>query len=64
MFGFFILCLPVLSISLWVRFEHATFRSRRGPPIMWWSTVEIEGIQLQYHTHIYKYLIFINIEIL
>jgi len=21
-----------------------------GSPIMWWSTVEIEGIQLQYHT--------------
>ena len=26
--------------------------SRRSPPIMWWITVEIEGIQLQYHTHI------------
>jgi hypothetical protein len=53
---------PIISLHIQVIFRN-DIRSSDRLVNMWWSTVEIEGIQLQYHTT-YIHLIFINIEIL
>ena len=50
-------------IYLWVRFEHATFRSRRGHQLICGDTVVIVGSQSQYDTY-NKYIKFIITETL